>query len=148
MEAEIREDFKSVSVFKIRCQIAEIWLKISAREMPFLTPIFFDHTISVPPSNFYRRFNYRSGPIIWVLRVTLFLIFINDLPDCLDVQNALFADDLVLWITGTDTNRVQRRLNHNLANLTTYCEPWKLKINCRKTVIQYLHLALSSHMLH
>ena len=65
---------------------------------------------------------------------TLFLIFINDLPDCLDVKNAMFADDLVLWITGSDTLKMQLKLNTALNNLTTYCELWKLKINCKKTV--------------
>ena len=68
------------------------------------------------------------------LSCTLFLIFINDLPDCLNVQNAMFADDLVMWTTGTDTNKMQNRLNQSLSNLSTYCEFWKLKINCRKTV--------------
>ena len=68
------------------------------------------------------------------LSCTLFLIFINDLPDCLNVQNAMFADDLVMWTTGTDTKRMQNRLNQSLSNLSTYCEFWKLKINCRKTV--------------
>ena len=68
------------------------------------------------------------------LSCTLFLILINDLPDCLNVQNAMFADDLVMWTTGTDTNKMQNRLNQSLSNLSTYCEFWKLKINCRKTV--------------
>ena len=56
------------------------------------------------------------------LSCTLFLIFINDLPECLNVQNALFADDLVLWITGNDTTKMQMKLNKALSNLTTYCE--------------------------
>ena len=68
------------------------------------------------------------------LSCTLFLIFINDLPDCLGVQNAMFADDLVIWTTGSDIAKMQRRLNQALSNLTTYCELWKLKINCGKTV--------------
>ena len=34
------------------------------------------------------------------LSCTLFLIFINDLPSLLNVHKALFADDLVIWVTG------------------------------------------------
>ena len=33
------------------------------------------------------------------LSCTLFLIFINDLPPLLNVSKALFADDLVIWVT-------------------------------------------------
>ena len=33
------------------------------------------------------------------LSCTLFLLFINDLPDALTVENALYADDLAMWIT-------------------------------------------------
>ena len=80
------------------------------------------------------------------LSCTLFLIFINDLPGCLDVQNAMFADDLVLWVTGTDTLKLQRKLNLALSNLTAYCELWKLKINCKKTV--YTLFTLSNTISH
>ena len=33
------------------------------------------------------------------LSCTLFLIYINDLADSIEIQTALFADDLVLWTT-------------------------------------------------
>ena len=68
------------------------------------------------------------------LSCTLFLIFINDLPDNLNISNAMFADDLVLWTSGTDLARMQNKLNQALLTISTYCELWKLKVNCRKTV--------------
>ena len=80
------------------------------------------------------------------LSCTLFLIFINDLPDCLGVQNAMFADDLVFWITGTDINKMQRKLNQALTNLSIFFELWKLKINCQKTV--YTLFTLSNIISH
>ena len=75
------------------------------------------------------------------LSCTLFLVYINDLAENLDVQNALFADDLVLWISGKYTLEMQRRLNRSLTMLSTYCELWKLKINCRKTVYSIFTLS-------
>jgi len=68
------------------------------------------------------------------LSCTLFLIFINDLPENLNISNAMFADDLVLWTSGTDLARMQSKLNHALLTISTYCELWKLKVNCRKTI--------------
>ena len=38
-------------------------------------------------------------PLGSALSCTLFLIFINDLPDLLNVSKALCADDLVIWTT-------------------------------------------------
>ena len=64
---------------------------------------------------------------------TLFLVFLNDLSDVLKTENALLADDLVLWHTGNSTTISRRRIQ-DLNSLGTYCRMWKLKINCEKTV--------------
>ena len=42
------------------------------------------------------------------LSCTLFLIYINDLADNINVETALFADDLVLWTTGKHFLYMQR----------------------------------------
>ena len=68
------------------------------------------------------------------LSCTLFLIFINDLPEVLKSEIALFADDLVIWRTSNSTIINQRRLQEDLTNLETYCNLWKLKVNSSKTV--------------
>ena len=63
------------------------------------------------------------------LSCTLFLIYINDLADNINVETALFADDLVLWTTGKHFLYMQRQLNKALSVLSIFCELWKLKIN-------------------
>ena len=68
------------------------------------------------------------------LSCTLFLIFINDLPEVLKSEIALFADDLVIWRTSSSNIINQRRLQEDLTNLETYCNFWKLKVNATKTV--------------
>ena len=75
------------------------------------------------------------------LSCTLFLIYINDLAENLDVHNAMFADDLVMWTSGKHTILMQRKLNKALALLSTYCELWKLRINIRKTVYSIFTLS-------
>ena len=68
------------------------------------------------------------------LSCTLFLIFINDLPDLINVQKALFADDLVIWTTEKYPILAKAKLNRALKLINLYCNFWKLKINEQKTV--------------
>ena len=68
------------------------------------------------------------------LSCTLFLIFINDLPELLNVSKALFADDLVIWTTDKYPILARRKLKIALTTICTYCNLWKLKLNEEKTV--------------
>ena len=68
------------------------------------------------------------------LSCTLFLIYINDLPSLLNVSKALFADDLVIWVTEKYPIIARRKLKIALATISTYCNLWKLKVNEDKTV--------------
>ncbi|GFS18314.1 reverse transcriptase-like protein [Elysia marginata] len=65
---------------------------------------------------------------------TLFLIFINDLPDVVQAEKALYADDLVMWHTNKHPGINARLLNEDLDRLQNYCDKWKLKISSSKTV--------------
>ena len=75
------------------------------------------------------------------LSCTLFLIYINDLADNIEVHTALFADDLVMWTSGKHFLQMQRLLNRALSILSIYCELWKLKINTSKTVYSIFTLS-------
>ena len=68
------------------------------------------------------------------LSCTLFLIYINDLPTELQSEKALYADDLTMWYTTKHLPIASNRLNEDLKNLDQYCEKWKLRVNCSKTV--------------
>ncbi|MCG8429666.1 MAG: reverse transcriptase family protein, partial [Candidatus Omnitrophica bacterium] len=68
------------------------------------------------------------------LSCTLFLIFLNDLPGYLDVNKALFADDLVIWSTSKYPILSQGRLNEALLTISAFANFWKLKVNYSKTV--------------
>ena len=54
--------------------------------------------------------------------------------DILKTEKALFADDLVLWHTGSSTLISRRRIQDDLNSLGVYCRLWKMKVNCTKTV--------------
>ena len=68
------------------------------------------------------------------LSCTLFLIYMNDLSSAVNVEKALFADDLVLWHTSKFIKHSKRRLDENLKALSVYCNLWKMKINTNKSV--------------
>ncbi|GFR83089.1 reverse transcriptase-like protein [Elysia marginata] len=68
------------------------------------------------------------------LSCTLFLIFINDLPDVVQTEKTLYAVDLVMWHTNKHPGISARLLNEDLDRLQNYCDKWKLKINSSKTV--------------
>ena len=68
------------------------------------------------------------------LSCTLFLIFVNDLPELLNVSKALFADVLVIWTTDKYQILARRKLKIALTTICTYCNLWKLKLNEEKTV--------------
>ena len=68
------------------------------------------------------------------LSCTLFLIFLNDLPNIIKVQKALFADDIIIWTSSESETRLRDKLNQALLTISTFCKFWKLEINTTKTV--------------
>ena len=56
------------------------------------------------------------------LSCTLFLLFINDLPDILETEKAMYADDIAMWHTSKHLPIATKRLNEDLARLENYCE--------------------------
>ena len=67
------------------------------------------------------------------LSCTLFLIFLNDLPPLLKVSKALYADDLVIWVSEKYPILARGKLKRALATIGAYCNLWKLKLNTQKT---------------
>ncbi len=64
----------------------------------------------------------------------LFLLYINDLPNCLERTKArLFADDTTLTATGLNTDEVQTKLNYDLVNVNQWLKVNKLTLNEEKT---------------
>ena len=69
-----------------------------------------------------------------VLGPLLFVIFINDLPDCLNSCSKLFADDLKLIVDANDIDEV----NTDLKALENWEQKWLLKFNPEKCKVLHL----------
>ena len=64
----------------------------------------------------------------------LFLIYVNDLPNCLSFSNAsLFADDTNLTTSGISAEVVQSQLNEDLEKVHRWLLDNKLTLNIEKT---------------
>ena len=62
----------------------------------------------------------------------LFLIYINDLPNCLtSCQPRMYADDTHITYADGDVNSTQLNLNHDLGNLNKWLISNKLTLNTR-----------------
>jgi len=71
-----------------------------------------------------------------VLGPLLFLIYVNDLPECMSFcQVKLYADDSKLFVDLDRATNYSTELQSDLNNLAAWCKTWQLKINPTKCVV-------------
>jgi hypothetical protein len=63
------------------------------------------------------------------LSPTLYNLYINDTPQTIGVNLALFADDTCLYETEHKESYVLRKLHSGLNSMAAWCERWNIKIN-------------------
>jgi hypothetical protein len=78
-------------------------------------------------------------PQVSVLSPTLYNLYINDTPQTIGVNLALFADDTCLYATERKDGYVVRKLQRGLNSVAAWCERWNIKINEEKT--QAIHFS-------
>ena len=80
-----------------------------------------------------------AGPsIVGSLRVSilgplLFLVYINDLPNCLNEVARMYADDTNISLQSSNLVDLRDIINAELANLNMWLEVNKLSLNIAKT---------------
>ena len=65
----------------------------------------------------------------------LFTIFADDIDERLDrkVQRSMYADDVAIWITGTDKAKEQERMQGAVNVIHEWAEKWKMTLNPTKS---------------
>ena len=71
-----------------------------------------------------------------VLGPLLFVLFINDLPDCVESLSKLFADDLKLIVNANNKEIVQS----DLKALEEWEELWLLRFNAKKCKVMHINI--------
>ena len=73
-------------------------------------------------------------PQSFILGPLLFLLYINDLPECLNITRPrLFADDTNLTASGDSMNDAEFAVNSDLENLRNWLIANKFSLNVAKT---------------
>ena len=80
-----------------------------------------------------KRINY-TIPQGSILGPLFFLIYINDLPSCLDTTPSFFADDTALLITGKNFDNIESLANLELSKVSKSMMSNNLIVNASKTV--------------
>ena len=76
-----------------------------------------------------------------VLGPLLFLIFINDLPNCVKQSKiVLYADDTALFFANKDVMTIERALQEGLNSLNNWFHENGLTVNCSKTNVTLVEI--------
>ena len=68
-----------------------------------------------------------------ILGPLLFILYVNDLPDCLQNSNCiLFADDTTIYCQSQNINTLYNNMNHELETLNDWFMANKLSLNINK----------------
>lgn len=68
-----------------------------------------------------------------ILGPLLFIIFVNDLPDCVSCKTVMYADDTSLLVSSNNANILQNELSKNMCNIASWFKKNNLTLNLSKT---------------
>lgn len=75
-----------------------------------------------------------------ILGPLLFLLYVNDLPNCLNTSDCiLYADDTTIFAGDKDLNNLTTLLNKDLSSISAWCHKNALQMNATKTCFMIFH---------
>ena len=84
--------------------------------------------------------NITSGvPQGSILGPLMFLLFINDMPNCIKHSTVdMYADDTLIYVSHNNVDLIEKYLNEDLECLTKWLENNRMKANVNKTKVMLL----------
>ena len=125
-------------ILKLHC------LGIDGKILDIIKDFLMDRTFRVSVQGKFSSFkDILSGiPQGSVLGPLLFILFINDLPECVKSTVKIFADDLKLIANLSDKTEV----DNDLKNLEEWERKWLLKFNTSKCKVLHLEFNSNDHL--
>ena len=68
-----------------------------------------------------------------ILGPLLFIVFVNDLPDCVMCKTVMYANDTTLLVRSSDPSCLRSSLNQNMSRIADWFREKKLTLNLSKT---------------
>ena len=68
-----------------------------------------------------------------ILGPLLFILYINDLPSCLQFsENLMYADETIIYFSGNSISDIEMKLSLDLMNISYWLKESKLFLNIKK----------------
>ena len=84
-----------------------------------------------------RNLGVQGVPQGAILSPLLYILFISDIPEFLDVSISAFTDDICLYTSAETVVEAERKMQLALNQFETWINEWGLKVNVEKTSYQY-----------
>ena len=135
---DLQKAFDTVSHSKLICKLAGYGVK--GKLLEWIKDFLCERTQYVNVNGFSSgKVNVTSGvPQGSVLGPTLFLYFINDLPDSVDCDMKIFADDTKAYNDVRDDDESRNKVQTCIDQLVSWADKWLMKFNSQKCKVMHL----------
>ena len=133
---DVKAAFDAVWTNGLKFKINQIGLPMQLKNLLF--SFLDDRSLKVNiDGTWSERVELRAGtPQGSILSPILYLIFVNDMTDSLDLSNveaSQYADDVGMWTTQADARIAEATIQRELSKLEEWCRTWQVSLHPAKS---------------